>query len=186
MAKKRSESDSLMARFRKAKTDGGETPSSKKAIRAGAELEQAYRELLLENQVLLESNHRLHERLARAEGGLSESPAAKQLIRMQRDALADRSRQLREAQYANHALRRRYRKLQEETRRLAEALSRRSRDVPGLKDQVAASQNEANELRQQLAKAKGELAMLTDRYYQLQARIDPALSADRVVNLTPN
>lgn len=173
-------SDSLLSRFRKANVD----PPHKATVGglAGAELEQAYRDLLLENQVLIESNHRLHERLARAESGLSDSPAAKQLIRTQRDALADSSRKLREAQYENQNLRRRYRKLQDETRKLAEALSGRSTDVPKLKAQLTASRKEATEVRQQLVEAKRELAMLTDRYYQLQARIDPALSADRVIN----
>mgnify|MGYP000246471607 CR=1 FL=1 len=61
----------------------------------GDALEQAYRDLILENQLLVDSNQRLHQRIAQIEAGLSESPAAKQLIRAQRNALAERSRELR-------------------------------------------------------------------------------------------
>ena len=72
----------------------------------GTELEQAYRALILENHVLAETNERLHERLTRIEAGLEESPAAKQLIRAQRNALAERSHRLREAHYENLKLKR--------------------------------------------------------------------------------
>ena len=177
----RSGNDSLLAKFRKAVRDG-EAASDASSVKRGIVLEQAYRDLLLENQVLVESNRRLHERLARAEGGQSESPAAQQLIRTQRNALAERSHQLREANYANKELRRRYAKLQEETRRLAEAHAQRATTTPRLKSALAASEKQARELQDELRRVRTELATLTDRYYQLQARIDPAVSADRVVN----
>lgn len=178
---KRSGNGSLIAKFRKV-TSGGDAQGAASSAMTGIALEQAYRDLLLENQVLVESNRRLHERLARAESGLTESPAAKQLIRTQRNALADRSHQLREAEYANQELRRRFAKLQDETRRLAEANARRATTAPRLKSELAASQKQTDVLREELGKAKRELALLTDRYYQLQARIDPAVSADRVIN----
>jgi chromosome segregation ATPase len=148
-----------------------------------AALEQAYRELLLENQVLTESNRRLHDRLARAESGLVDTPASRQLIRAQRDALTDRSRQLRELHYANRTLQRERQKLQDNNRRLAEKLARQAASVRPLERQLEASQAEVVTLKQQLGDQRRELATLTDRYYQLQARIDPALSADRVVKV---
>jgi chromosome segregation ATPase len=178
---KRSRDDSLLARFRKS-AGNGEAATDASSVKNGIALEQAYRDLLLENQVLVESNRRLHERLARAEGGQAESPAAQQLIRTQRNALADRSHQLREATYANKELRRRYAKLQEETRRLAEAHAQRATTTPRLESELAASQKQVRDLQEELRRVKVELATLTDRYYQLQARIDPAVSADRVVN----
>jgi len=146
-------------------------------------LEHAYRELLLENQVLTESNRRLHDRLARAESGLVDTPASRQLIRAQRDALTDRSHKLREMLYANKTLQREQQKLQDNNRRLGEKLARQTAAVRPLEQQLEASQAEVVTLKQQLAEQRRELAMLTDRYYQLQARMDPALSADRVVKV---
>ena len=149
---------------------------------SGSDLERAYRQLLLDHQVLTESNQRLLERVERAEKGQGESPAARQLIRAQRDALADRSRQLRELQYANKSLQREKDKLSETNRLLKERLARTAADGAPLARELDAARREIEELKGQLMEKRRELALLTDRYYQLQSRVDPALSADRVIN----
>jgi predicted RNase H-like nuclease (RuvC/YqgF family) len=165
---------SIFRGFARGASAGGESATTP----SGSALEQAYRELLLENQVLTESNQRLHERLARAEDGLEESPAARQLIRAQRAAITERTHKLRELQYANTELQRQQRKVLEQNRRLQENLAGQTAEA----GQLEARDREISALQQQLVEKRRELAMLTDRYYQLQSRIDPALSADRVIN----
>ena len=149
----------------------------------GSKLEQAYRDLLLENQVLTESNRRLHDRLVHAENGLVDTPASRQLIRAQRNALIDRSRELREQQYANKTLQREHQQLKDSNRRMAEKLAKQAAAAEAMKRQLASSLAEAESLKQELTQSRRKEAMLTDRYYQLQARLDPALSADRVVKV---
>jgi len=139
----------------------------------GADLEQAYRDLMLENQVLAESNERLHERLARVEAGLEESPAAKQLIRAQRNALAERSHRLREVQYENLSLKREQKRLAEENRKLSASLSRHMQDIQPILDQEKLNQRELEEARAALREKTNELAKLTHQYYQLEARSKP-------------
>lgn len=139
----------------------------------GAELEQAYRDLMLENQVLAESNERLHERLARVEAGLEESPAAKQLIRAQRNALAERSHRLREVQYENLGLKREQKRLVEENRKLSASLSRHMQDIQPILNQEKLSQRELEEAKASLREKANELAKLTHKYYQLEARSKP-------------
>jgi len=139
----------------------------------GAELEQAYRDLMLENQMLVESNEHLHERLARVEAGLEESPAAKQLIRAQRNALAERSHRLREVQYENLNLKREQKKLVKENQRLAASLARHMHDIQPLLSQEQLSQRELEEPKAALRKKSDQLATLTDKYYQLEARSKP-------------
>lgn len=148
----------------------------------GAALEDAYRNLLLENQMLTESNDRLHARLAEAEAGLGESPAAKQLIQAQRSALVERTHKLRELQYANKTLERERDKLRLSHRRLKTQLRDATAAVQPLSQRLEDQQREVATLKQQLTEKRRELAMLTDRYYQLQSRVDPKLSADRVIN----
>jgi myosin heavy subunit len=139
----------------------------------GAELEQAYRDLMLENQMLVESNAHLHERLARVEAGLEESPAAKQLIRAQRNALAERSHRLREVQYENLNLKREQKKLFNENQRLAASLARHMRDIQPLLNQEQLSRRELEGAKAALRKKSDQLATLTDKYYQLEARSKP-------------
>jgi chromosome segregation ATPase len=139
----------------------------------GAELEQAYRDLMLENQMLVESKEHLHERLARVEAGLEESPAAKQLIRAQRNALAERSHRLREVQYENLNLKREQKKLVKENQRLAASLARHMHDIQPLLSQEQLSQRELEEAKAALRKKSDQLATLTDKYYQLEARSKP-------------
>lgn len=139
----------------------------------GATLEQAYRDLLLENQVLAESNQRLHERLARRDSGLEESPAAKELIRAQRNALAERSRRLRELEYENKGLQREQKKLVEENRKLAASLARHMQDIQPLLRKDESSRRELADTKAALREKINELHRLTDKYYQLEARSKP-------------
>lgn len=139
----------------------------------GSALEQAYRELMLENQVLVESNMRLHERLARRENGLEDSPATRELVRAQRNALADRSHQLREARYENEQLKRKQKKLYEENRRLSASLAKHMEDIQPLLRREEISRRELAEAQEKLRQKSGELAKLTDKYYQLEARSKP-------------
>jgi myosin heavy subunit len=139
----------------------------------GSALEQAYRELMLENHVLAETNERLHERLARIEANIEESPAAKQLIRAQRNALAERSHRLREVQYENLHLKREKNKLVEENQKLASSLARHMQDIQPLLNQEQISRRELEEAKAALREKSNALARLTDRYYQLEARSKP-------------
>jgi len=144
---------------------------------SGPDLENAYRELMLENQMLSESNERLHERLARIESGMQESPAAQQLIRAQRNALAERSHRLREVQYENLNLKRERKKLARENQKLAVDLQRYMRDIQPLLEQDGLRRRELDEAKAMLREKSNELARLTDRYYQLEARTKPVSSA---------
>lgn len=148
----------------------------------GAELEQAYRQLLLENQVLLESNQRLHERIARQENGLEESPAARQLIRTQRNALAERSHKLREVAYQYKQLQRAQAKLVKENRRLSAGLARQVDKAESLSDELKTLRGTVAEAEEALRAKKNELAMLTHRYYQLEAQMDPQLRTGTAAN----
>lgn len=139
----------------------------------GTALEQAYRELMLENQVLVESNLRLHERLARRQNGLEDSPATRELVRAQRNALADRSHQLRETRYENEQLRRKQKKLFEENRRLSASLAKHMEDIQPLLRREELNRRELAEAQEKLRQKSGELAKLTDKYYQLEARSKP-------------
>ncbi len=140
---------------------------------SGSALEQAYRELLLETQVLAESNERLHERLAQRERGLEESPAARELIRAQRHALAERSHRLRELEYENKRLTREQNRLVEENRRLAASLARHMQDIQPLLRQEELSRRELADAKAALREKTNELLRLTDKYYQLEARGRP-------------
>ena len=139
----------------------------------GAALEQAYRDLILENQLLLESNQRLHQRVAQIEAGLSESPAAKQLIRAQRNALAERSSELREVQYENINLKREQKRMREENRKLAASLARHMQDIQPLLNKEESDRRELEEAKTALREKSNELAKLTDKYYRLEARSVP-------------
>ena len=139
----------------------------------GASLEQAYREVLLENQILAESVERLHLRLARRESGLEESPAAKELIQTQRKVLAERSRRMRALEYENKELKRRQARLIEENRRLAASLARHMQDIQPLLRQEELSRRELADAKAALREKTNELLRLTDRYYQLEARAKP-------------
>lgn len=139
----------------------------------GSALEQAYRDLLLENQVLAESNLRLHDRLARRDSGAEESPAARELIRAQRNALAERSHRLRELEYENKRLKRQQKKLYDENRRLSASLSRHMQDIQPLLRREELSRLELVQAQEKLREKASALARLTDKYYQLEARSKP-------------
>lgn len=147
-------------------------PSGKRRLE-GASLEQAYRELLLENQVLAESNARLHERLAMREDGLEDTPATLELVRAQRNALAERSHRLRELEYENKRLQRDLRKLGDEQHRTAALVVQLRGEIEPARQRLAACQRELEAARDSLREKSRELASLTDRYYQLEARTGP-------------
>lgn len=137
---------------------------------AGASLEQAYRALLLEKQLLAETNQRLIERLARRERGMEESPAAQELLRAQRNALAERSGRMRELEYENKQLKRERRSLLEENRRLSASLARHMQDIQPLLRKEELSRRELADAQAALREKTSELLRLTDKYYQLEAR----------------
>lgn len=140
---------------------------------SGAELEQAYRDLLLENQVLAESNERLHDKLMRRDRSFEDSPAARELIRAQRNALAERSRQMRELEYENKQLKREHSRLMDENRRLANSIARHMEELQPLLRKEEAARRELAKARAELRERSNELARLTDRFYQLEARTKP-------------
>ena len=137
----------------------------------GSALEEAYRALLLEHQVLQETNQRLHERIARQESGLEESPAAKELIRAQRNALADRSHQLRQLEYETKQLQREKKKLLANNNQLSAKLAKRAEEIRVLTQRQEADGLVLAETEMALREAKNELAKLADKYYQLEARL---------------
>ena len=145
---------------------------------SGAELEQAYRNLMMENLVLSESNQRLHERLARREEGLEESPAARELIRAQRNALAERSHRMRELEYENKQLQRERKKLVEENERLIGRLQQLER----AEQRGAEYRRELTEVKAALRAKTNELLMMTDRYYQLEAKLTISVPTTSAAN----
>ena len=145
---------------------------------SGAELEQAYRNLMMENLVLSESNQRLHERLARREEGLEESPAARELIRAQRNALAERSHRMRELEYENKQLQRERKKWIEENERLLGRLQQ----LEGADQRGAEYRRELAEVKAALRAKTNELLTMTDRYYQLEARLTISVPTTSAAN----
>ena len=137
----------------------------------GADLEQAYRDLLLENQVLAESNERLHDKLARREGGQEETAAIQELLRAQRNALVERSHRLRELEYEHKNLQRQHKKVVEENRRLTASLEHRAQDVRPILQREAQLRRELEQARAELQQKNQELLRLTDKYYQLASRL---------------
>ena len=141
---------------------------------SGSALEQAYRDLLLENQVLAETNQRLHERLLRRESGAEESPATRQLIQAQRHALAERSRRLRELEYANKQLQREQKQLINENRQLSASLAHQVQGVRPLQRGDSASRRELEEARDALREKTEQLLRLTDEFKRFKARNGPS------------
>lgn len=155
---KQGESSSILGRLFNGGRNGGDVRQVGKTdpdvhelrVPTGSDLEQAYRDLLLQNQVLAESNMRLHDRLARRDSGLEESPAARELIRAQRNALAERSHRLRETEYENKELKRKQKKLYEENRRLAASLAKHMEDIQPLLRREELSRRELEQAKQLL------------------------------------
>jgi len=140
---------------------------------SGSALEQAYRDLLLENQVLAETNQCLHDRQVRRADDGEESTAAKELIQAQRKALAERSRRMRELEYENTQLKREQKKLIEENRQLSSSLARYTQDMQPLLREQERSRRQLADAKAALRDKSNELLRLTDKYYQLQARTRP-------------
>ena len=145
---------------------------------AGAALEKAYRDLLMQNQILSQSNARLQEQLAEQASGVAESPAAKQLIRAQRDALVERSRRLREVEYDLKQIQRLKDRLVEENRRLQRQLS----DFHPVLRREEQNRRELAETKTALREKTNELLCLQDKYFQLEARLEPASTPGSVAN----
>lgn len=125
---------------------------------SGGELEQAYRELLLEHQVLAESNERLVERLARRQRGSGDPQATEELLRVQRNALVERSHRLRELEYENKRLKREQKKRAEENQRLRAELERQRGEAGVLKQRELAVRRELAKVQAALRDKKGGLA----------------------------
>lgn len=135
------------------------------------ELEEAYRTLLLENQVLAESNERLVERLARRQHGVEDARTTQELLRTQRNALVERSHRLREVEYENKQLRRQQKKLAEENNRLKLDLERQRGEARALAQREQACRQELAQVQAALREKAGELAMLRERQHRLESRL---------------
>ncbi len=133
-------------------------------------LEEAYRELLVEHQVVTETNARLHQRLAEQAEGMEDSPAAKRLISAQRKALVERSRVQRALGYENKRLQLEQRKLVEELQSLRTRISHQVGELQKLREQVAAQRAELSETKALLRGKSDELDALTAKYQQLMSR----------------
>lgn len=128
-------------------------------------LEEAYRELLVEHQVVAETNARLHQRLAEQADGMEDSPAAKRLISSQRKALAERSRVQRELGYENKRLQLEQRRLVEELQSLRTRISHQVGELQKLREQIAAQRTELTETKALLRAKSDELDALTTKYH---------------------
>lgn len=133
------------------------------------ELEQAYRHLMMENLVLVESNRRLHDRLARQDAGLEDSPATRQLLQAQRNALAERSHRLRELEYENKQLERKHRKLSEQHTLLQEQGAADRHDIARLRRELDHCKRELMEAKAALREKSAAVLQLTERNHQLEA-----------------
>lgn len=149
----------------------------------GATLEQAYRELLLQNQLLLDTNQRLQAQLSEVEGRRTAAPIENQLIRDQRNIIAERSHELRQQQYACKMLQRERDHLQQSNSRLAEQSAKLGAEKEALKQQLAAAQTLNGSLQREVAEKNNDLVTLSERHYRLQAELDPTMDTRRVVNV---
>ena len=154
------------------------TTSADTTRMAGTTLEEAYRDLLVQNQILSESNARLQEQLTEHARGVAESPAAKQLIRAQRDALVERSRRLREVEYELKQMQRLKDKLVEENRRQQRQLE----DFRPVLRREEQNRRELAAAKAALREKTNELLCLQDKYFQLEARLEPTSPPGSVAN----
>jgi chromosome segregation ATPase len=138
----------------------------------GPELEQAYRELLLENQMLRETNDQLGMALEQQDSLERYLQQAENLIIAQRNALAERARRMRETEFENKGLLRAQRKLKEQESELQARLQRQVQEARVLRERLKASTGTLERARDELRAKEAELAKLTDRYYQLEAALE--------------
>jgi chromosome segregation ATPase len=138
----------------------------------GADLEQAYRELLVEVQMLRQHNVELGVALERQGLEQNNAAATDQLIRAQRSALAERSHRMREAEFENKKLVRAQKKIEADYQQLHAQLERHVKQVQMLQQRYHACSNELRDTRAELASKQGELEAMTDRYYQLESAIE--------------
>jgi chromosome segregation ATPase len=138
----------------------------------GPELEQAYRELLLENQMLRETNDQLGMALEQQDSLERYLQQTENLIIAQRNALAERARRMRETEFENKGLLRAQRKLKEQESELQARLQRQVKEARVLRERLKASTGTLELARDELRAKEAELAKLTDRYYQLEAALE--------------
>lgn len=138
----------------------------------GDDLEQAYRQLLVENQILRENNQQLGNTLERENVAKDGLDTAEQLIRAQRNALAERSHRMREIEYAYKNLLREQKKQAETNRQLRAQLERLVKEAQALRRQHDATVTELKDARALLDDRNDELARMTERYFQLEAAIE--------------
>jgi chromosome segregation ATPase len=138
----------------------------------GADLEQAYRELLVEVQMLRQHNVELGVALERQSLEQNNAAATDQLIRAQRSALAERSHRMREAEFETKRLARAQKKIEADYQLLRVQLERHVKQVQLLQQRYHACSNELRDTRAELASKQGELEAMTDRYYQLESAIE--------------
>lgn len=138
----------------------------------GPELEHAYRELLLENQMLRETNDQLGMALEQQDGLERDLQQAEQLIIAQRDALAERARRMRETEFENKSLLRSQRKLKDREAEIQTRLERQLEEARSLRGRLKATTGTLEHARAELHEKEAELAKLADRCYQLEAVLE--------------
>jgi hypothetical protein len=138
----------------------------------GEGLEQAYRELLVEVQMLRQHNLEMGVALEKQHLEQEDSSASEQLIRAQRNALAERSRRLRETEYENKKLLREHKKLAEDNRKLYLQLERHVKELHLLQQQHQNCQVALRDTRAALQGKESELLAFADRYRQLESAIE--------------
>jgi DNA repair exonuclease SbcCD ATPase subunit len=139
---------------------------------SGEALEDAYRKLLVENVMLREHNQELGQTLEREHVVEHGAEAAEQLIRAQRNALAERSHRMREIEYAYKRILRERKKQDETNQQLQGQLERLVTEAQSLRRQHAAMIAELKETRSKLDDKNDELIKMTARYDQLEAAIE--------------
>lgn len=147
-----------------------------------SELEQAYRNLLLENLTLVESNQRLQERLRRQDADAEDSPATSQSIQALRNELAERSNRLRQLEYDNKRLERVHKRLAEHHQRLLVERASRQVEVERLRSELELRGQELADTKAMLRDKAAKVLQLTDRCFQLEARLQDRLAARQAAN----
>lgn len=138
----------------------------------GPELEKAYRELLLENQMLRETNDQLGMALEQQDSLERYLQQAENLILAQRNALAERARRMRETEFENKSLLRAQRRLKEQEAEIQTRLQRQVQEARTLRERLKSTTGVLEQARAALQAKEAELAKLTDRYYQLEAAVE--------------
>jgi chromosome segregation ATPase len=145
----------------------------REARRAAAELteqalEQAYRNLLVENLVLQETNDRLGAELAQGSDARDKAFTDQRLIVAQRNALAERGRRMRQVEYELKQIKRRCKRLLDEKARLEAGLAEQQNLIAALREKQRLYTRELDEAKVALSVKASEFRMLRDKYQTLQ------------------